>query len=138
VTVSASRFLPAPPSRAILASAAIDVVAVLIFSVLGGMIHHESLTWGRVMSTTTPFLIGLALGWGALITLHLHPRARSAAFFPITGTVLFGLLLRALAQGDRTPVSLVVVAVVVVTGLLLGWRSLDLLIRRRRKAGTLG
>jgi hypothetical protein len=129
-----SRFLPGPPTRAILASVTIDVLAVLVFSAVGRAIHHESFTWFGIGATAWPFLIGLALGWGTLITLRLHPRARSAAFFPITGTVLFGLLLRALAQESRTPVSFVVVAVVVVTVLLLGWRYLDLLTRQRRDA----
>lgn len=142
VTTSASafssRFFPGLPSRAILVSVAIDILAVLVFSALGRMIHHESLSLSGVLGTAWPFLIGLALGWGALVTLHLHPRSRTAAFFPIAGTVLFGLLLRALAQGDQTPVSFVVVTVVVTTAFLLGWRFLDLMARRRRRTGANG
>jgi biotin transporter BioY len=114
---------------------ATDVLAVLVFAAIGTVVHHGVSGWREFTDTAWPFLVGLFLGWGALSTLHLHPRARVASVFPIVGTVVFGLLLRALGQGGRTTLSYMVVTVVLVTVLLLGWRWLDLMVRRRRRVG---
>lgn len=126
-----SRAATGSPARAIVASAGTDAVAVLLFAAVGRLAHEESATPAGVVATAWPFLTGLLLGWAALVALHLHPRRRLAAALPITGTLVFGMLLRRLVGSAGTPLAFVAVATAVVTALLLGWRSLDLYVRRR-------
>ena len=41
----------------------IDLVAVVVFAVLGRAAHNEALTPGGIAQTAWPFLAGLLIGW---------------------------------------------------------------------------
>ncbi|MEJ2577489.1 MAG: DUF3054 domain-containing protein [Kineosporiaceae bacterium] len=124
-------FLGGSRGRATLTSIGVDGAAVVVFAVAGRLVHGEPMTVAGMAGTAWPFLVGLGLGWAGLVGLRLHPRRRLAAALPITGTVLFGLLIRRLVQTTGTPFAFVVVTVLVVSLLLLGWRTADLAMRRR-------
>ena len=98
-----------------------DVCCVLIFVVIGRANHHAGDALAGVVSTSWPFLAGLAAG-------ELATRAWRQPFSPIpTGagvwlaTVAVGQALRVLA-GQGTALAFVVVSLLFLGLFLLGWR----------------
>ncbi len=120
------------------ASALADAAATVLFVVLGRMSHHEGSLLGGTLSTAWPFLVGLALGWAALLLLRLGPLSYRAGVLAVSSTVVFGMLLRHVAGGEGTPLTFLLVATCFVSLFLLGWRLLARLVRRRaaRAAGA--
>ncbi|WP_194410797.1 DUF3054 domain-containing protein [Microbacterium cremeum] len=109
---------------------AIDVFLVLVFAAIGRASHGEELS--GILVTAWPFLVGLAAGW--LVTLAW--RAPAAPVRTGLGvwavTVAGGMLLRA-ATGEGTAFAFIVVATVTLLVLLVGWRIVAALLRRRRR-----
>ena len=103
---------------------AIDVIAVLIFVVIGRRNHNET---GSAVSATVavagPFLIGLAVGW-------LATRAARAPLALRTGagiwacTVVVGLILRRFAFDRGVAIAFIIVAALTLGLFLLGWRAI--------------
>lgn len=110
-------------------SAGVDVLLVLAFAAIGRASHDESA--GGLFETAWPFLSGLAAGW--LITrAWRHPRRIVWTGLGIwAATVIGGMLLR-LASGQGTAFAFILVATGTLALLLIGWRSLVLLLARRR------
>lgn len=110
---------------------AIDVFLVVVFAAVGRASHDESVFSG-LLATAWPFLVGLGLGW--LITLAW--RAPEAPVRTGLGvwlvTVVGGMLLRAVT-GQGTAFAFVVVATVTLLVLLVGWRLVAAIVRRRRR-----
>ena len=112
----------------------LDVVLVVTFAVIGRASHDEPLDIVGVLTTSWPFLAGLAAGW-------LLVRRRSGAWPAHLGhgitvwvvTVVVGMALRALTGAGTAP-SFVVVATVVLGVLLLGSRAL--IVWRPRRAAV--
>ena len=108
----------------------IDVFLVMVFAAIGRASHGEDLS--GLLVTAWPFLAGLALGW--LVTLAW--RAPAAPVRTGLGvwavTVAGGMLLRA-ATGQGTAVAFIVVATVTLLVLLVGWRTVAAIARRRRR-----
>lgn len=108
----------------------IDVFLVLVFAAIGRASHGEELS--GLLVTAWPFLGGLALGW--LVTLAW--RAPAAPVRTGLGvwvvTVAGGMLLRT-ATGQGTAIAFVVVATVTLLVLLVGWRAVAAIARRRRR-----
>ena len=108
-----------------------DVIAVLVFCVVGRRSHAEGLSVSGVATTAWPFLSGTAVGW-----LASRGWRRPTAVAP-TGvvvwlcTVAVGMLLRK-ATSAGVAASFVVVAASVTAVLLLGWRAAVGVILRRR------
>jgi hypothetical protein len=108
----------------------IDVACVLVFCAVGRRSHDEGLNVAGIATTAWPFLSGTALGW-----LAAQAWRRPTAVFP-TGvvvwlcTVAVGMLLRK-ATSAGVAASFGVVATSVTALLLLGWRALARLTRRR-------
>jgi hypothetical protein len=117
--------------RAAVVAFVVDVALVLVFAAIGRRSHAESGAVVGVLRTAWPFLAGLFLGWVvALGWRHTAPlRVRDGVPVWVL-TVAGGMLLRA-ATGAGTAFSFVVVATVVLGVLLLGWRALAALARRR-------
>jgi hypothetical protein len=98
-----------------------DVCGVLVFVVIGRANHHAGGTLAGVVSTSWPFLAGLAAG-------ELTTRAwrRPSALVP-TGvgvwlvTVALGQALRVLA-GQGTALAFIIVSLLFLGLFLLGWR----------------
>ncbi|HNA51887.1 MAG: DUF3054 domain-containing protein [Mycobacterium sp.] len=107
--------------RTVIAAAAIDVLAVLVFCAVGRRSHAEGVTVAGVIGTAWPFLTGTLTGW-LLSRAWLRPTALSPTGLTVwIATVAVGMALRALT-GQGVAVSFVVVASTVTALLLLGWR----------------
>jgi DUF3054 family protein len=108
----------------------VDVIAVLVFCAVGRRSHDEGLSITGVATTAWPFLTGTVVGW-----LASRGWRRPTAVAP-TGvvvwlfTVAVGMFLRK-ASSAGVAASFVVVAASVTGVLLLGWRVVVGLTRRR-------
>ncbi len=111
----------------------IDVACVLVFCALGRRSHDEGLNVAGIATTAWPFLSGTAVGW-----LVSQAWRRPTTVYP-TGvavwlcTVVVGMVLRKVTSAG-TAASFIVVASTVTAVLLLGWRAIARLGRRRAGA----
>ena len=101
---------------------ALDLVAVLVFALVGRRSHAHGLTLGGVLETAAPFLCGTAAGYlVAALTLDGAPRSWQFGAIVVAATVVVGMLLRRLATTGTAP-SFVVVATLFLAATMLGWR----------------
>ena len=114
-------------TRVLALAVALDIVLVLVFAAIGRRSHAEGVTVGGTLSTAWPFLIGLAVGWGATVALYRDKLAPllvlPTGVLVWVATVVGGMVVRRLI-GEGTAVSFVVVASVTLAVFLLGWRAL--------------
>lgn len=101
----------------------IDILAVLIFVIIGRDNHGEENTLVGILETSAPFLIALAVAWIALRLLKIRRRLTTALFLWAV-TVGGGLTLRNLAFGDGTALSFIVVTTITLGVLMVGARLL--------------
>lgn len=110
----------------------LDPLVVLLFALAGRTSHELGRDVLGVLATAWPFLVGLAVGWVAVLR---QPPDRHAWWLDgavvAVCTLVVGMLLR-LATGAGTALPFVVVAAVVLLGGLLGWRALAALVAGRR------
>lgn len=113
----------------------IDLVATLVFVLAGRGSHNADASIGGLLTTWWPFVASLALGW--LVTAAW--RDPFGVLWPGLGiwiaTVVGGMLLRA-ASGQGTALPFFVVATAALAVLLLGWRGVAVLVRRRQAASA--
>jgi hypothetical protein len=113
-------------------SAAVDIVLVFAFVLIGRASHGEDLL--GTLDTLWPFLAGLIVGWLGM-RAWLSPRRIVWTGIGIwAATVVIGMLLR-VAGGQGVEPSFIIVATIVLAVFLLGWRgvaALVVLVRRRR------
>ncbi len=125
--------------------AAVDVVFVLLFVVIGRISHDEVFAPADFAQTLWPFLLALAIGWAFTYVLaallgHEPGRARTFAaerVFPAgviiwIATVAVGMTARDLLTDKGVEVSFVVVATIALGVFLIGWRAIAQLVLRRR------
>ena len=109
--------------RKVRVAALIDVVAVMLFVIIGRKNHDEGSAVSGVVKVAAPFLIALALGW-------LVARAWRSPMTVATGivvwlvTIIVGLILRKAAFDGGTAVPFIVVASLFNLATLVGWRAL--------------
>ena len=109
--------------RAVITTAIVDVVAVVVFVAIGRRNHDEGTAISGVLSVAAPFLIALIASWVGLRTWNEPFTRRSwAATWAIT--VIIGLLLRRLVfdRGIATPfiiVATITLGVLLAVGRLL-------------------
>ena len=109
--------------RAVITTAIVDVVAVVVFVAIGRRNHDEGTAISGVLSVAAPFLIALIASWVGLRTWNEPYTRRSwAATWAIT--VFVGLLLRRLVfdRGIATPfiiVATITLGVLLAVGRLL-------------------
>ncbi|WP_159501918.1 DUF3054 domain-containing protein [Microbacterium sp. 18062] len=122
-------------TRTAVTALVVDAVLVVVFAAFGRAAHAEGVLgpWGAGLAQTAwPFLAALALGW--LVTMAWRrptaPLATGVGVWAVT--VAGGMLLRT-ATGQGTAVAFVVVAAVTLLVLLVGWRTIDATVRRRRQ-----
>jgi len=108
---------------------AADVIAVVVFAAVGRISHAEAESLSGLVATAAPFLIGLVASWATPV-VRAHPVGIRAGAVVLAGTAVLGLLLRA-AFTWRLPLTFAVVTVVSLAVLLIGWRSLSLLVSHR-------
>ena len=122
-------------ARTVATAVAIDVIATLVFVMIGRGTHDENPTLTGLLLTWWPFLAALALGW--IVTVAW--RRPFGPLWPGVGlwiiTVAGGMLFRALS-GQGTALAFVIVATITLGVMLIGWRSIATLIRRRTPTRT--
>ena len=112
----------------------VDVVAIVVFAILGRSSHAEANTLLGVLGTAWPFLAGAVVGHGLCRSagaLRGDPTGRRPGAVVWAATVVVGMLLR-VASGDTAAWSFILVASIVLAVFLLGWRVLVRLARRAR------
>jgi hypothetical protein len=110
----------------------LDVFAIVVFVAIGRRNHDESGAFVSVLETAAPFLIGLAVAWGAVRAWSRPTKVVTGlAIWPIT--VLVGMIVRNLVFDDGTAASFVVVATCFLGACLVGWRLAFGLVERRRR-----
>ena len=111
---------------------AIDLAATLVFVVTGRGSHNEDASLIGLLVTWWPFAAALALGW-LLTSAWKRP---FGVLWPGVGiwlvTVVGGMLFRVIS-GQGTAVPFVLVATIALALLLVGWRAVAVLVRRRRR-----
>lgn len=112
----------------------IDLLVVLIFAAAGRSSHDLSGDVLGVLDTAWPFLVGLVVGWVAVLRQPRHVWWLDGIVIAAS-TLVIGMLLR-LATGDGTALPFVAVATGVLVGGLVGWRALEALLRRGRDRTT--
>ena len=117
--------------RAVVITAVVDVVAVVVFVAIGRRNHDEGTALSGVLSVAAPFLIALLASWVGLRTRNEPFTRRSwAATWAIT--VIVGLLLRRLVfdRGIATPF---IIVATITLGVLL---ALSRLLSQKLSAKT--
>ena len=105
------------------AALAIDIVAVLVFVVIGRGSHHHGESLHGIASTAWPFLAGLGVGWVALLARGRPGGGWRDGLVPWLATVAGGMVLRVIA-GQGTAAAFVVVALCFLGATMLGGRLL--------------
>lgn len=109
--------------RRVEVAAALDVLAVLLFVIIGRRNHHEG---GNVvlgaLRVAAPFLIALAVGWAATRAWRT-PTALLTGMWVWVCTVALGLLLRRTVFDRGTAIAFVIVTTITLAVLLIGWRA---------------
>ena len=120
-----------PSQRAVVTTAIVDVVAVVLFVAIGRRNHNEGTTLSGVLSVAAPFLIALGISWIGLRTWR-EPFNRASMVATWVITVVVGLLLRRLVFDRGIATSFIIVATITL-GVLL---SLGRLLSRKLSAKT--
>jgi hypothetical protein len=105
-----------------LIAAGADVVAVLVFVVLGRSSHDEGNGIASVLGVAAPFLIGVAIGWLVAPTPRVRPFAVRSGVQIWLAAVLVGVVLRWFAWDRGTALSFIIVAAVFLGLTIVGWR----------------
>ncbi|EOM76321.1 hypothetical protein Rrhod_2322 [Rhodococcus rhodnii LMG 5362] len=114
-----------------------DVILVIVFAAVGRRSHGEANALAGLATTAWPFLLGLLVGWIAVIALY-RDKFDPLLVLP-TGvivwlsTLVVGMLAR-VVSGQGTALSFVLVAGTVLAVFLIGWRAIAGVVRRRATA----
>jgi len=108
----------------------IDVVAVVLFVVIGRRNHHET---GNVvvgaLRIVAPFLIALIIGWLAA-RADRDPMSIRSGVVVWACTVVVGLAVRRLVFQRGIALAFIIVATVTLGVFLVGWRAVARAMRR--------
>lgn len=100
---------------------ALDVGSILVFVAIGRSSHQHGVTTGGMVSTSWPFLVGAACGWGAIRAWRRPLQIAPSGVVIWITCVAVGMALRVVA-GQGTALAFVIVALVFLGMMLLGWR----------------
>ena len=117
--------------RAVITTAIVDVVAVVVFVAIGRRNHDEGAALSGVLGTAAPFLIALGSSWIGLRTWR-EPFNRASFIATWVITVFVGLLLRRVVF-DRGIATAFIIVATITLGVLLG---LGRLLSRKLSAKT--
>jgi hypothetical protein len=124
---------PVPALRTVVIAAAVDLVFVLVFVLIGRGSHEEGFSILGSLNTAWPFMAGLTIGWFVTRAWRV-PRGVSHPGLAIwASTAVIGVALRAIS-GQGVAVSFVIVTAIVLAVFLLGWRLIVALVARRSLA----
>lgn len=111
------------------AAAALDLLCVVAFVVIGRAEHHASSVVSEVAATAWPFAAALLVGWLVCRAWRSPARIVPTGLVVWPVTVAGGMLLRVLG-GGTTQLSFIVVTALFLGATLLGWRAVAALVRR--------
>ena len=117
--------------RAVISTAIVDVVAVVVFVAIGRRNHDEGAALSGVLGVAAPFLIALGISWIGLRTWR-EPFNRASFIATWVITVFVGLLLRRVVF-DRGIATAFIIVATITLGVLLG---LGRLLSRKLSAKT--
>ncbi|PZR55159.1 DUF3054 domain-containing protein [Xylanimonas oleitrophica] len=115
------------------AALACDVLVVLVFTAVGSA-SHASLEHGvaHVVLLGVSFLLALGVGWAAARAWRAPAQPWPTGVAVWFATVVLGIWFRALlVPGAGVAVSFVLVTALFLGATMLGWRTVDTLVRRR-------
>ena len=98
-----------------------DAAFIFLFIFIGTRNHDTDTDTAGVLSTATPFLIGLIVGWCALRAWKA-PRTIANGVGLWLFTIVIGMLLRRFAFDDGAAGAFIVVATIFNAFTLVGWR----------------
>ncbi|CAN5153015.1 hypothetical protein BH09ACT1_BH09ACT1_18840 [soil metagenome] len=130
MTTSAPVSTARPRTVHVVIYAAIDIVLVLAFAMIGRVSHGEKLD--GTLITFWPFLVGLALGWIIARAWRDPLRINWVAVIIVAVTVVVGMVLRGIT-GQGVEAGFVIVTTIVLGVFLIGWRFIFFLVRRARR-----
>ena len=104
--------------RAVITTASVDVVAVVVFVAIGRRNHDEGTALSGVLGVAAPFLIALGISWIGLRTWR-EPFNRASFIATWVITVFVGLLLRRVVF-DRGIATAFIIVATITLGVLLG------------------
>lgn len=107
-----------PNQLAVITTAIVDVVAVVVFVAIGRRNHDEGTALSGVLGVAAPFLIALGISWIGLRTWN-EPFTRRSWVATWIITVFVGLLLRRLVF-DRGIATAFIIVATITLGVLLG------------------
>ena len=107
-----------PNQRAVITTAVVDVVAVVVFVAIGRRNHNEGTALSGSIGVAAPFLIALGISWIGLRTWR-EPFNRASFIATWVITVFVGLLLRRVVF-DRGIATAFIIVATITLGVLLG------------------
>ena len=107
-----------------------DLALVVVFCTIGRRSHAEGLTLAGIAETAWPFLSGTLVGWLLARAWRAPTAVAPTGVIVWVSTIVVGILLRK-ATSQGVAASFIVVASLVTALVLLGWRVLAAVIRRR-------
>ena len=110
----------------------VDVALVVVFSVFGRGAHASGYEPAQIWSTAWVFLVGLAVGWAALLLLRLDALSVRAGIVVWLGTIVVGMTIWGVRSGGVPHWSFVLVAALFTALFLVGWRALAGAVRAGR------
>jgi hypothetical protein len=109
-----------------------DLVAVVVFAAVGRASHAEPGDLLGLLGTLAPFAVGLVAAWATPV-VRAQPAGLRAGLVVVAGSAVIGLALR-FAFTERLPLSFAAVTVVSLAVLLIGWRTLSMVVAHRARA----
>lgn len=110
----------------------LDLAVVLLFVLLGRSTHDEGNAVLGVVTTWWPFAVGMLAGWAAVWSARKPLSLVPTGVTVWISTAVLGMVLR-WATGGGTAPAFIVVATAFLGAVLLGWRTVALLISRMRQ-----
>jgi len=110
------------PTVSLRVAAALDLVATLVFVVIGLHAHHHRAYLSELLSVWSPFAVGLAVGWWLVRQRGLNPRRPRATAVIVTCCVAIGMIIRVIV-GQGTAPAFIAVAFVFLSLFLFAWRG---------------
>lgn len=117
-------------TRPVVLALAGDIACVVVFCAIGRRSHAEGVTLAGIAETAWPFLSGTLLGWVISRGWRAPSALAPTGVIVWLSTVVVGMLLRK-ASSQGVAASFIVVASVVTALLLLGWRVVAAVSRKR-------
>ena len=115
----------------------VDLVAVVVFVLIGRRTHHEDAGFVGFLRVVWPFAVALVVGW-AIARLDRAPLAWGRVAILWVTTVALGMLLRIVVDGHDFKGAFTIVATVFLGVCFFGWRLLYLAVTSRRRSGSAG